>query len=417
MNIPIRPGGPGNSNSGAVNASAASRVAPVKSDEQVQERKFSVAAPSKTTAPTQTPELAKPRDTPVVPKPTVSRPVSPGDIADHLVSMGFPPTTRNTETVSALLKYGVEASKSLMEMVQSKVGDGSARSIEAAVVSLSKGLGADPKSIDLLSQFLRDPTSITSSIKAAQQATQQFIQILNRSTLMLDPGLFSALSALFPKYEKELAKMTGEAHTSRTLERLQVSRGALGDDTDAILRLVSGLEQQLSRTAGPRSELLGSLSEMKKQLSGLLGQLALQGILSKDPETAAMWLNDRYFYWQLPNPLGAGAIDILIKKDTKKKSGMNPSKTRLVVQFDTPDLGQIGVIVDVADTKIWYSFHSETSGTQQLILQHLVALKDRMEALNYQVISLNAYHRKVDLKKLLLPTLSLDRLHRVQTEV
>ena len=52
-----------------------------------------------------------------------------------------------------------------------------------------------------------------------------------------------------------------------------------------------------------------------------------------------------------------------------------------------------------------------------MIIQLSGQLKDTVEALNYEVKGIQAVEKKLDIKKLLVPTLNLDKLSRVNAEV
>ena len=164
--------------------------------------------------------------------------------------------------------------------------------------------------------------------------------------------------------------------------------------------------------------LLGRLEDLKTELSNFLQSLSLHSILSTDNESAKNLINDRFYYWQLPNPVeeSPSTMELLIQKD-EKGNNINENKTKIIMKLDTQALGSLGIILEIVDRKLWYTFQSESTNTRAYLNYLSADLRDRMLALNYQLIGFKTTAKRLDTKKYLIPKFNLDNLSRVRTEI
>jgi len=160
------------------------------------------------------------------------------------------------------------------------------------------------------------------------------------------------------------------------------------------------------------------INNLQRNLMSLLDTFVAQSILSKD--SAIQSTTEQFVYWQIPNPMMAksGVIDILIRKDRdRKKKNLDPNKAKIILKVETPELGEVGIVVDVLENRIWYLFHTDNEYTKEFITKMTEDLKQRMAALNYDLVGFQAIKKRLDVKKVLLPTFNLDHLSRIRTEV
>ena len=96
--------------------------------------------------------------------------------------MGRPITRENQETMITLIRYGVEASNSNMDMVaRLKTTTRQPNGIESAVITMSKGLKNAPRTVDSLASFLNRQGNISDKSTALSNGLSQFQSIMNTS--------------------------------------------------------------------------------------------------------------------------------------------------------------------------------------------------------------------------------------------
>ena len=161
--------------------------------------------------------------------------------------------------------------------------------------------------------------------------------------------------------------------------------------------------------------------KLKKAIDNVLSQFVSQSIISKPSEKQPISISENFAYWQIPNILAENPklsnIEILIKKEpSKNKTTINPSKTKVILKFETPDLGEVAVNVVALEDKLWYTFNTERESTSKVIASFQNELKDRMESINYDIKGFQTIRKKVDLQKYILPTQKLNDMKRISTE-
>ncbi len=368
-------------------------------------------------APTQAP----PATTPTTPqeRPTISRAINQRDINQQLLAMGRPITRENQETMITLIRYGVEASNSNMDMVaRLKTTTRQPNGIESAVITMSKGLKNAPRTVDSLASFLNRQGNISDKSTALSNGLSQFQSIMNTFQELFSQGLFTGMSSIISQLDEKLQKLNKKFGQGENNLHI-FDRNETLKEFQALLGFLKGAEERV--TAGRQN--VGPLKDAFKELQGLtkgfIESVTAQAILSMDAEKAQMSLDEKFGYWQIPNPFGNKKnIDILIRKDPRqKKDKFDPKKTRIVLKFETEDLGEITVIMDILDKKIWYTFHVERYDTEKNIMEMQKDLLERMEAQDYKTMGIQRVRRKVDIKKMLLPTFDLNSISRVSAEV
>ena len=69
------------------------------------------------------------------------------------------------------------------------------------------------------------------------------------------------------------------------------------------------------------------------------------------------------------------SMDLLISKQKKtKNSVLDPRKVRIILRFDTPELGDMAVEMDVLDKQVWTVFYSKTLKLNCISINYLLIL-------------------------------------------
>jgi len=121
----------------------------------------------------------------------------------------------------------------------------------------------------------------------------------------------------------------------------------------------------------------------------------------------------------IPNPFSDQKrdIEILVKRDpTKKDAPVNPEKTQIILKTDTDTMGEVAVIVRYQEKIIWYLFNTDNEDARKYIAANGAMLRDQMKVLDFNVQGLQSQIKKINISKILSPTLDLDGLRRVIAE-
>lgn len=347
-------------------------------------------------------------------KESIARPMKMGDVVDQLFMLQKPLTAENKEIILTMIQHGVEASEENFDRISKMNKRKGGNMIESAVVALSKGLTATPQSIDILSQFLTQNAQFAKSLQELRQSFANFQASLATQS-GLNAGLVAGIGSVLEEFEKNLKKISSDDDDRFNLSKFD--RGALVKDLQTFQGFLKGLFQKF----GADNPLLNrSIQGLGGRVRKFLDHLASQAILSKDSLAQQLALQDKFMYWQFPNPFLRVPADIhlLIRKDPgQKKRKIDPKKTRMVLRLETEDLGELGVTIDLLDQKVWYLFQTSNFRTQKHISESQNDLIDRMQTINYKTQAIRSEKKKVDLKKLLLPTFNLDSISRISTEI
>lgn len=357
------------------------------------------------------------------PPPPETRSMSISDLVQYLIQAKIPNTEENKFMASLMMQHGVELSpdnfNSLFKLTK---GDKNANTLESAVINLTKGLDT-PKGVDILGNFLKDNPQLQAQMVQANKSLAELQKSLNSTQKLLDPSLMAGLISLLSDMDEEFKKLLKNAQEGSKAALPELKRGSFMKDLSLLSQFLNGVEQKLAENNQLNSpegkDLQQKLASLKTGLNGLTENLISQVILSKESNRNISSVNDKYLYWQLPNPFDKnGQLELGIKRDTAKEKGeIDPSKTRILLKVNTPELGEITIIIDVLGQKIWYIFNTENEEVNSFIKKMHSDLLKQMEALNYRVSGFQAIKKKIDLKKIIVPTFSLDNLVRISTEV
>jgi len=403
-------------------SSSQGRVTKPASAEEAQQsnKDFASAADVKSAAPIAEASPStqqKAVETPVF-KPQ-ARPLSERDVVDTLLKLQKSPTTESKQILTTMLQYGVEATEAGFEMIETLMkGKKKRNSIESAVISYSKELKESSKPMDLISSFLSQTLQLSKDIQSLRSELSQFSSFMKLQQKGFDQGLFSGIMSILSELEQELKKSSKKSAFDK-LNLSKMKRGELFSTLKLFSEFMGGVEQKLGKFfKGNQQQMIGRFNRLKQQLGANMDALMGQFILSKEAANHPIG-EDQYAFFQLPNPMAKTPmdIDILIKQEKKgKKASINTKKTRVVLKFETPELGEVSVIIDVAENKLWYVFQTDSGATKRYVAEMSVELRDRMETLNYQVVGVQTLKKTLDIKPLLLPVYKLDNLTRIVAE-
>lgn len=391
--------------------------------EEIQKSKKSVKTSEVDAAKLEAKEATKP-DAALLKKPDVIRQMSKKDILDHLLTLGRQFNDHNENVVTTLLEYGLAASSDNFDSVERLAkGRKDASTVQSAVATISKGLEKSSQTVELFTKFFTNSATAKFSTETTllQQVMQQFGKMMTQGQSVLSPGLYVGLSAILADFEETFKKLTQKASDAQ-FTLTAVLRKGLIKDVKTFTEFLAGLEQKIMANpekAALAKPFLQQLSLLQGQLSSFIDNLTLQAVLSQAPKEHGV-NSGTFSYWQIPNPMmqTPSHIELLIKKDKKRgERGIDSKKTRIVLRFETPNLGLLAAILDVQDRHVWATFHSDRPEVKPIINKMSADLRDRLEALDYEMLGFAIKEEKLNLKQLLLPRQSLDGLSRISAEI
>ncbi len=362
---------------------------------------------------------SKVSEQPKTPFKPIARPMTESDIIDQLLLIQKEPTPENKLQLLKMIQHGVAASEDVFDLVSKLVkSHNKNKSIEAAVIAVTKGLSQSSKAVDILNSFLTNQNQLAKQLEQLQVSLKSFFTIFKQAEGLFQSGLFAGIEHILSSLEKDLKKLSKKSSQSE-INLAKIKPEILSKDLSTFHSFLGGLAQLLDKSSSAKAMvLLGRLEDLKTELSNFLQSLSLHSILSTDNESAKNLINDRFYYWQLPNPVeeSPSTMELLIQKD-EKGNNINENKTKIIMKLDTQALGSLGIILEIVDRKLWYTFQSDNTNTRAYLNYLSADLRDRMLALNYQLIGFKTTAKRLDTKKYLIPKFNLDNLSRVRTEI
>ena len=355
-----------------------------------------------------------------VKKAEIRRTINNEDIMSHLLALKKPVTAENKRILMTMLQYGIEASEDSFESIQNLIKNREQNNlIESSIIAHSKGLSGNTKSINLIAQYLSHNVELTDSFLKAQKSLRSFYVMIDKFKTNEPLKLFTSLSAILADLLQEFKKFEKMRKNRKVPDLINKSSEFL-QEIKFFQEFLTGLESRIGKMKDtPASINLVSkhIKNNKETLGEFFDNLVLQLVLSTPPKNNQ--LAEEYFnYWLLPNPFVQGKkdIELLISKDTKNKKKIDPEKNTIIIKCDTSDLGNLTVVIEVNEKKLFYKFYSNQSDTKSFIVDNTADFKKSVEQLNYEVVGIQTLSKFKPLQNLLLPVFNLDQITRISTE-
>ena len=391
----------------------------VPDSSQIQNQKGQAAAAENIAAANETEVISK--DKKEVKKADIRRTINNEDIMTHLLALKKPVTDENKRILMTMLQYGIEASEDSFESIQNLIKNREQNNlIESSIIAHSKGLAGNSKSINLIAQYLSHNVELTDSFLKAQKSLRAFYVMIDKFKGNEPLKLFTSLSAILADLMQEFKKFEKMRKNRKVPDLINKSSEFL-QEIKFFQEFLTGLESRIGKMKDtPASINLVSkhIKNNKESLGNFYDNLILQLVLSTPPKNNQ--LAEEYFnYWLLPNPFVQGKkdIELLISKDTKNKKKINPEKNTIIIKCDTSDLGDLTIVIEVNEKKLFYKFYSNQEITKSFIVDNTADFKKSVEDLNYEVVGVQTMTKFQPLQKLLLPVFNLDQITRISTEV
>ena len=344
-----------------------------------------------------------------------SRRMAEGDIADQLVKLGYPTTPENRHLASQMTQYGVPLSQeNFQALLKELKGRPGQETIEASVVSLLKGLSGLGRSVDILAPYFANQVSLDSAANQLIRALAQFQTHMQQPLRGFNASMLAQLSSIVGSLVDDVKRFRATLSQSSG----QYNADALTRALLALSQLLNGMEQRwLMQAKAKQAPFHQDLKQLKQAGYDFLNAQLVQSILSQNNDRAYPVQNDQFSYWSLPNPMYQSRdVDVLLRKNPSTPDQVDVKRTRLIVQLETPELGEITVIVDVLNDVVWYTVNAAKKETKSALLSMRDTLAKQLKAAKFNLRGFNATEQRVDVKALLLPRSNLDDVVRIEVE-
>jgi hypothetical protein len=352
---------------------------------------------------------------------TIARRMTARDVVNQLLSLDIRPTAENRNLAMKMLLHGLELSKSNFIKLESML-QGTNRSAfteQAAIVLISKGITSRTAVVQL-ANFLENNPQLSSQLTDLLNSLGGFKGALSGSS-PLSSVLTAQLSAIVASLDGFISMLPQEIKDKLGKGKGLFDKAKLLTNMRAFTALLNGVKDKvLSQEKTSSNSFLNTLSGLSKQAKDVAENIIVQAILAKPTEREDSALSEKFSYWQVPNSLATPpeTVELLIERDKKNKyQSINHKKTKMIFKTETESLGEIAIEVDVEDKNLDFRFNTKEEEIRKLINTQLEDLKNKLEAHNYKTKTVRVVKRNLDVKKFLIPTLDLNDLTRVQTEV
>ena len=200
----------------------------------------------------------------------------------------------------------------------------------------------------------------------------------------------------------------------RTVGKDLPSRAALLDDLQSTSGFLAGVRSMLSKASPTVLDAFGGVQQgVKGLLEAVVGHAVMSEYDSQRP------IDGPYYYVQIPHPMGTQypPIEWLIQQEHQKEARFNPDKTKMILSFETPELGGITIVMDIQDRQVSMAIHSNSPDVRRDAMMWVADLRHQLKAHDYELIGVKTSAKRVDINALLMPKINLDRLSRIDTEV
>ncbi len=331
------------------------------------------------------------------------------------------PTSQIKQVLATMIQHGVAVTPEAVDVIDTLAkGAKKGNAIDSAVIAYSKDVPSS-RAVSVLSSFFGDQGQFGAKMETLTAQMQQFRSLTSSLSRVLDSGLNTGLQAVLSELSDQLVGFQKKNREAK-VDALKLSHPELFKDLKTLFDFLGGVDKKAEKSSASLSEIgqmRQGISELKESISETLDVLITQAILSQGSDGKRSDA-DSYLFWQIPNPLAqkASTLDLLVKKDSRNPKAVDMQKTRVVLRFETPELGEVTIIMDMRDNKIWYVFQTDSGETKRYVAELSSDLNDRMKTLNYDVVGLQTLIRqkKLDLREFLLPVFDLDKIHRIVTE-
>jgi len=342
----------------------------------------------------------------------VARQFTQADLMELLVSQNIDNTEANQKLATAMLRYGVEVSKSNFTKLAAMIGtDPSQTTQEAAILLLMKGIDS-PAAAKTLSKFLSENPQLAAQLLSLKGNISDLLAALSMGEGILDSQLISKLAALLTQFSEELDNVPGRYKFSG---KGTMGRTELSSNLRALKAILEGLPGKQNLPDSAEGQIIESnINATSNRLDQMIQSVISQAMLSK--QSAKPEVN--YSYYQISNALmkPPTTVDLIVKrsdKDGGKK--IDPQDTQIIMSLETLNLGRIAVKMAIKGKNVEFLFNTQNDEVKSLVAGNSKELASSVSGKDFTVpkIQVNVNPSMCAIKPFLIPFLGIEDLMKI----
>ena len=343
---------------------------------------------------------------------TVTRQFTQADLKQLLISQNIADSALNEKLATAMLRYGVEVSKSNFTKLAAMVGtDPSQTMMEAAILLLMKGIES-PASAQTLSKFLSENPQLAAQLLSLKGNMSDLIAALSMGKGILNDQMIAQLVAVLGQFNEELDRMPGKYKFSGDGS---TGRAELSSDLRALKSLFDGIPGKENLPDSAEGQIIKSnIDATSNRLEQMIQSVISQAMLSKQSAKPEM----NYSYYQIPNALvkPPTTVELVVKRSGKEGGKkIDPADTQIIMSLETLNLGRIAIKMVIKDKKVDFLFNTQNDEVKSLVMNNSKELAGAVSGKDYVVpkIQVNVNPSMCAIKPFLIPFLGIEDLMKI----
>ena len=342
----------------------------------------------------------------------VVRQFTQADLKELLLSQNIAENEVNEKLATAMLRYGVEVSKSNFAKLAAMVGnDPSQTTQEAAILLLMKGIDS-PAAAKTLSKFLSENPQLAAQILSLKGNISDLIAALSMGKGIMNDQMLAQLVAILAQFNKELDNVPGKYKFSGNGS---MGRTELSSDLRALKAILDGVPGKQNLPDSAEGQIIKSnIDATSNRLDQMIQSVISQAMLSK--QSAKPEVN--YSYYQIPNALvkPPTTVDLIIKRSDKEGGKkIDPADTQIIMSLDTLNLGRIAVKMVIKGKNVEFLFNTQNDEVKSLVAGNSKELASSVSGKDFLVpkIQVNVNPSMCAIKPFLIPFLGIEDLMKI----
>jgi Flagellar hook-length control protein FliK len=342
----------------------------------------------------------------------VARQYTQADLKELLLAQNITDTEANEKLATAMLRYGVEVSKSNFGKLASMIGsDASQTTQEAAILLLMKGIDS-PAAAKTLSSFLADNPQLAAQLTSLKGNVQDLLTALAMGQNIMDGQLSGKLAAVLSQFGEEMDSVSGRYKFSG---KGTMGRAELSSDLRALKALLDGVPGKQNLPDSAEGQIIESnINATSNRLGQMIQSVVSQAMLSKQSSKSEM----NYSYYQVPNALvkPSTTVDLIIKRSDKEGGKkIDPQDTQIIMSLETLNMGRVAVKMVIKGKNVDFLFNAQNDEVKSLIAGHSKELASSVSSKDYSVpkIQVNVNPSMCAIKPFLIPFLGIEDLMKI----
>ncbi len=342
----------------------------------------------------------------------VARQYTQADLKELLLSQNIADTEANEKLATAMLRYGVEVSKSNFTKLATMIGsDASQTTQEAAILLLMKGIDS-PAAAKALSSFLSDNPQLAAQLTSLKGNVSDLLTALSMGQGIINDQMAAKLAAVLAQFGTEMDNVPGKYKFSG---KGSMGRAELSSDLRALKALLDGLPEKENLPDSAEGQIIESnINATSNRLDQMIQSVVSQAMLSKQSSKPEM----NYSYYQIPNALvkPQTTVDLIVKRSDKEGGKkIDPQDTQIIMSLETLNMGRVAVKMTIKGKNVDFLFNTQNDEVKSLIAKNSKELASSVSGKDFSVpkIQVNVNPSMCAIKPFLIPFLGIEDLMKI----